>query len=115
MACQRLDFRIPQRTDFDRVITLLNTRTNVAIDITDYTFYGEMKVQSSDSDPVASFSFGILDALNGKFEWSLSHYDIQDVIDGDYPYEVRMTRADGKIKRLYSGVITIYSEIADYP
>jgi hypothetical protein len=111
---QTLDIKIDQGSDYVRVLTL--KVNNVLLDLTGYTFRGQIRKSFGAQSTIAEFDFTVRDQVTdtGKVDWTLPNsatIGLPIKTDTDYLYDVEMENADGIVTRLFQGTVTIRPEI----
>jgi hypothetical protein len=115
MSAANFDIYIEEGADFYQLLTFRDANGNL-IDLTGYTFNAKIKKNVSDQNPVATFSFSILDQISskGQVEWKLSSTEILNInLDKqDYPkrtkeqfcYDLYMTDTAPFTDRIMEGI-----------
>lgn len=113
-----LGIKMNQGDDF--YLVMLFKDANGPIDITGYSFLGDMKLNTAPTSPVvAAFSFAVLDQVTktGQASWSLSNSAtlalISAISDAEqeqrkttpFVFDVKVKDVAGKIKRRIQGII----------
>lgn len=121
MAAAELDLYIEQGAKFYRTLTLKSA--NVPIDITGYSFRGQIRKSQSDSTILASFSFNILNQVSftGQVEMTMS-----DAVTSSLPvptatsfvrktikyiYDVEVVNSSGVVDRMLQGSAEVSPEV----
>jgi hypothetical protein len=106
---------IDQGTSFARVLTIQDD-SNVAIDVTGYTFRGQARVKYDSASPSFSFAFSIRTQTGGnvgKVDMTLAPADTSPLViksPTDYVYDVEMVEPGGTVRRLFEGIVTVNPE-----
>lgn len=117
MPAGNLDIYIEQGTTFSQKLTIRNPgNPPTPIDLTAYTFEGQIRKRFNSSDILASFTITLADQVTNPGELTLSLTDTQtsdipaDSKISNYAYDVEA--AFGGVKtRIISGVIFLSSEV----
>lgn len=104
----KLDITIEQGATFSRTITI-RTAANVAVDITNDTFAGQIRKRHQSADVEAAFVFQITDGANGEVTATISAANTSAMDTGDFVYDIEWTSGSTVI-RLLEGVATVTPE-----
>lgn len=121
MAAAKLDLYIEQGAKFYRTVTF--KVNNVAVNITGWTFRGQIRTSQTSADIVASFSFAIRDQVlyTGQVEITLS-----DVVTSAIPvpstsrytrktskyiYDIEVINTSGVVDRMLEGTVEVSPEV----
>ena len=122
MIAAELTIDIEQGATFEKILTIKNT-LSAAVDITGYTFAGQLRKTFETASPIATFTFDLQDQVTdtGKVKWSLSDTDTSAItVDPvtnykkrytEYVYDIEMTKPDGTVVRLLEGIARVYPEV----
>lgn len=100
------EFNIGQGETFKVLATVENADTGGYLDITDYTFTGQVRENYTTSEVAASFTFTTLFADSGSFYIELTPADTLNLTQRKYVYDVKMT--SGSIsRRILEGYFTV--------
>ena len=105
MALAYTDLYIDQGTDFQTVFDLI-ADDGTPIDITGYSFAGQIKKSYYSSNANASFTITVIDAANGNTVISLDSSNTANVFPGRYVYDIKMTDASSITTRILEGIVT---------
>jgi hypothetical protein len=121
MAAGTYNFTIEQGTTFERTITI-NDSLDAPIDLTGFTFRGEIRKKYSDSVSQASFTFTILDqvANTGQVKMTMSSFVTASIpVDKadsaakkltQYCYDVEMDTGP-TVERIIEGIVSVSPEV----
>lgn len=98
---------IDQGSDYTRTITILDGTLNLPVDITGYTFAGQIRKTMTSNAIAASFTFTLTDPLVGKVLFSLGNDVTAGLVEGRYVYDIEMINAVAKKFRIVEGIVTI--------
>jgi hypothetical protein len=110
-----VNLSIDQGTSFARVLTIQDD-SNVAIDITGYTFRGQARVKYDSASPSLTFAFAIRTQTGGnvgKVDMSLAAAATESLAikaATSYVYDVEMVEPGGTVRRLFEGIVTVSPE-----
>ena len=103
----RYDFDLDQGATFNRTIQIKD-KDNDPVDISgSYSFAGQIRTSHTSSDTAATFSFTVIDGVNGVIKWSLSATDSASVPAQQCVYDVEMTQPDSSVIRLLEGFVNV--------
>ena len=110
-----LNLSVDQGTTFARVLTLKDG-SNVAIDLTGYTFRGQARAKFSDTNAAFSFTFSLRDQTSetGKVDMKIlpaSTASLSIIEETTYHYDVEMISGGGDITRIFEGSLTLRPEV----
>jgi antitoxin component of MazEF toxin-antitoxin module len=88
------DITIQQGATFAKTITITDD-DDVAINIANDSFRGQVRKKHSSTDTEANFTMTITDGLNGVVQWSLSATDTASMGNGKFYYDLEWVKADG--------------------
>jgi hypothetical protein len=92
------EFNIGQGETFKILATLENVKTGGYLDITDYTFIGQVRENYSSDEVAASFTITkIAPSVSGSVYIELTPADTSNLTQRKYVYDVKMT--SGSITR----------------
>ena len=87
----------------------------VPVDITSYSFLGQIRSSADASEVLASFSFEIVHAANGIFEMSIAA-DVTAELPTESTrlgvYDVQWTTDAGDVRTIMRGVVYLESDVA---
>lgn len=118
MVAVSYNFEQEQGADFTALLTIKNAEGTV-IDITGYTFRGQIRQKISDSTKLADFTFAIQDASAGTVLVSLtaaqtSALPARGLIFStltDLVYDIEMINAENKVTRIMNGYFKVSPEV----
>lgn len=116
------DINIKQGSDFSLTITVKDFNKN-PVDLTGHVFAGDIRKNVSDENPIASFSFELLDQVTNTGEVritlsaavssaiNLAKSKKQERNKSRYLYDIESTNGSGAIRRWLEGYAFISPEI----
>ena len=115
---EKLDLLIKQGSTFGPFEVILSDPLGAPINLTGSSIQAQIRKRPSDTLPIASFDI-IIEALNGKFFYSLTDTITGGILAGDtlkdpmskYFWDMEIHWSNGKIQPLYYGDVTIFREI----
>lgn len=123
MAAGKLDLYIEQGANFYKLLTLQDA-TGAAIDLTGYTFAGQIRRKADSGAVLLAFTFTILNQTTNRGQLELTLTALQtatlpdqpqptaDRIASTFAYDIEMTRtSDGFVARLLEGKVTLSPEV----
>ena len=122
MSAALLSLIVEQGADFKRVLTIKDS-AGVVVNLTGYSFAGQIRRHYGDTKKLADFAFNILDqgisGNVGKVEMAISNANTSLIPatlnpDGtlmDYVYDVEMTNASSFKDRIIRGPIVFIPEV----
>ena len=109
MAAGSLDITIEQDADFQIELTLSSSGT--AIDITGYTWAGQIReTRSTDGTLVGNFTFVDITSTDGRVDMIIESSDTNDFKCGDFHYDIEYQDSTTKV-RLLQGKATVSAQI----
>jgi hypothetical protein len=88
------------------------TSNDVPIDLTDYTFAGQMRTSVSAAIATENFTFTVqVPATGGIVIVSLTDAETAAIVARQYVYDIEMTDGDGSTTRILQGTITVDPEV----
>jgi antitoxin component of MazEF toxin-antitoxin module len=104
------DITIQQGATFAKTITITDD-DDVAINIANDSFRGQVRKKHSSTDTEANFTMTITDGLNGVVQWSLSATDTASMGNGKFYYDLEWVKADGTVVRILEGIADTTPEV----
>lgn len=104
------DITIQQGATFAKTLTITDD-SDVAIDISNDTFRGQVRKHYTATDIQASFTLAITDGPNGIVSWSISATDTAAMGHGKFYYDIEWVKADGNVVRLLEGIADTTPEV----
>jgi hypothetical protein len=110
-----LNITLNQGEDFNRVLTIKDS-ANVAVNITGYTFRGQVREKFNSPSTIAVFSFVVLDQGTnvGQVTWKLGNTALTSLVltaSKEYLYDVEMVTPAGDVTRILQGKATVSPEV----
>lgn len=102
------DFQIGQGETFKTYITLMNrTGTATPLDITDYTFSGQVRENYTTDEVAATFVFEkVVPYTSGSLFISIPANQTQNLTQRKYVYDIKMETPTA-VRRILEGSITV--------
>lgn len=104
-----LDITVENGATFSRTITITDDQ-DVAVDITNDTFRGQIRKRHTSVDIEASFAFEIVDGANGVFKMTIPSAETELMGFGRFVYDVEWVH-NGITHRLLEGVADCTAEV----
>lgn len=104
------DITIQQGATFAKTITLTDD-ADVAINISNDSFRGQVRKKHSSTETEAEFTFTISDGANGIVQWSLTDTQTAAMGNGKFYYDLEWVKADGTVVRLLEGIADTTPEV----
>ena len=104
------DITIQQGATFAKTLTITDD-ADVAINISNDSFRGQVRKQYSSTDTEAEFTFTITDGLNGIVQWSLTATETAAMGNGKFYYDIEWVKADSTVVRLLEGIADTTPEV----
>ena len=104
------DITIQQGATFAKTLTLRDA-DQIAVDITNDTFRGQVRKQHSSTTAQADFAFTITDGVNGIVQWELSAEQTAAMGNGRFVYDIEWVKAGGTVVRLLEGIADTTPEV----
>lgn len=102
---------IDQGATFNNVIYINDDLTNTMIDLTNYTFTGQLRRSYYSISPSANLTCTITDAANGELTISMTASQTAAIKAGRYLFDVKAKDAANSISRVIEGIITVTPQI----
>ena len=111
MAAGKYNILIQQGSDYIQKITVKESVSQLAVDITGCTIRGQVRVNIEDTTPAASFVAVLTDPTNGEFQISLSN-TVTAALDFETGYyDVEIVYPSGVVDRLLQGKAVLSKEV----
>jgi hypothetical protein len=120
MAAASLDILVEQGATFSRVLTIKDSSGN-PINITGWTFAGEIRATAPSGTILANFAFSIINAALGQVSWTLDATTSAGIavlpapsyirLISNYTYDINATHLDGTVERLLQGTCQVSPEV----
>lgn len=107
---EKVDFLIYQGATFSKSL-YFNTKDGRPVDLTGYSFRGQLRVDFDDVEPQADFTCTIVDAAAGVLSVSLSDTVTAALEPGILKYDLEMVRPNLTVLRLIQGKATVDPEV----
>lgn len=106
----KVDFLIDQGATFSKSL-YFTTEDGSPVDLTGYTFRGQLRVDYDDVNPQATFVCSVVDAAAGVLSVSLADTVTAALEPGVLKYDLEMVRPNGTVLRLIQGKATVDPEV----
>jgi hypothetical protein len=110
MASAYIDLYIDQGTDYQTTFDLI-ADDGTPIDITGYSFQGQIKKSYYSANANATFTVTVIDAANGNTVISLDSANTANIYPGRYVYDIKMKDSSNSTSRILEGIATITPEV----
>lgn len=99
---------------------LIKGSDSLPIDVTGYTFRGQVRKESDSATVAASITFVVNNAANGDVSWSIAATatasltcdpDDETVEASQYVYDIEMESGAGVVTPLLYGTVSVYREV----
>ena len=104
------DLTIDQGTDFETTFDLIGD-DGEPIDITGYTFSGQIRKSYYSTNPTANLSITIVSAVNGNTIIRLNAANTSNIISGRYVYDIKMKDTSNLVSRVVEGIVTVTPQV----
>lgn len=111
MSAAKLNIVIEQGATWSKTLTLTDTDTGLPIDLTGYTFRGQMRTDYDAAAAAASFTCTVASALEGIVTVYLSATATAAIAYGGYVYDIEMVKPDTTVARLLYGKAKVTPEV----
>lgn len=106
----KYDFDLYQGATFNRTIEIKDS-DSAAVDITGYTFAGQIRTSAQSGTVQGTFDITITSASNGRITWVLTSTDSALVPAQQCVYDLEMTQAGGDVIRLLEGFVNVKANV----
>lgn len=106
----KYDFDLYQGATFNRTLDIKDA-DNAAVDITNYTFAGQIRTSAHSGTVAGTFTCTITNASNGRITWEMSATNTALVPAQQCVYDLEMTQANGDIVRLLEGFVDVKANV----
>ena len=104
------DITIQQGATFAKTLTITDD-DDVAVNISNDTFRGQVRKKHTSTDTEAAFTMTITDGPNGVAQWSLTDTQTAAMGSGKFYYDIEWVKADGTVVRLLEGIADTTPEV----
>ena len=104
------DITIQQGATFAKTLTITDDN-DVAINIANDSFRGQVRKKHTSTDTEAAFTFTVTDGANGLVSWSLTDTQTAAMGSGKFYYDIEWVKADGTVVRLLEGIADTTPEV----
>ncbi len=105
--------RVPKRKIvIRRGDTYTHGVTETNNDLTGSSFLVQLKTDPTDTVPVVTFTSTILDAVQGKWQFSLTAVQTAAIPVGSYVYDVQRTFSDGSVRTRFQGEAEVEQDVS---
>lgn len=106
----KYDFDLYQGATFNRTLEIKDSES-VAVDITNYTFAGQIRTSALSGTIQGTFDIQIANASEGRVTWELSSTNSAVVPAQQCVYDLEMTQANGDVVRLLQGFVNVIANV----
>jgi len=111
MAAGKYNILIQQGADYIQPITMRDSLTQVATDLTGCTVRGQVRQRFEDTDALASFVVNYDDLPNGKFTLTISNTVTAALKFDTGVYDVELVYPSGVVDRILQGKVVLSQEV----
>lgn len=111
MAAGKYNILIQQGADYLQPITIRNSETGVAINLTGAVITGQVREDYTSATPLASFTVQNTDLANGKFTLTIPASTTTTMSFDTGVYDVEVLYASGQKDRLLQGSVVFSPEV----
>ena len=104
------DITIQQGATFAKTLTITDD-SDVAIDISNDSFRGQVRKHHSSTTTEATFTLTVTDGANGIVSWSISATDTASMGNCKFYYDIEWVKANGNVVRLLEGIADTTPEV----
>jgi hypothetical protein len=102
----KYDLVLYQGATFNRTLEVKDNNS-AAVDITNYTFAGQIRTSALSGTVAGTFTITITSAANGRVTWTMSATNTALLPAQQCVYDLEMTQANGDVVRLLEGYVDI--------
>lgn len=106
----KYDFDLYQGATFNRTLEIKDSSSQ-AVDITGYTFAGQIRTAATSSNVAGTFAISIANASAGRITWNMTSTNSTLVPAQQCVYDLEMTQANGDVVRLLEGYVNVKSNV----
>lgn len=106
----KYDFDLYQGATFNRTLDIKDPDSN-AVDITNYTFAGQIRTSVHSGDVEGTFTCTITNPSLGRLVWTMSATDTMAVPAQQCVYDLEMTQANGDVVRILEGFVNVKANV----
>ena len=106
-----VELYIDQVTTFNNVINLNDDLTSTYLNITNYTFTGQLRRSFYSISPSANITCTITDAANGELTMSMTPAQTAAIKAGRYLFDIKSKDTSNVVSRIIEGIITVTPQI----
>lgn len=110
MAAGKYNILVQQGADYIQLITVKESTTNVAVDLTGVTVRGMIRVNYDDPTPIATFTMENTDLPNGQFTMKLSNTVTAALTFETAYYDVEIVYPNTVVDRILQGKVVLSKE-----
>lgn len=103
----KYDFDLDQGATFNRTVQIKDKDAQPVDISASHSFAGQIRTSHTSSDTAATFTFTVIDGVNGVLKWSLSATNSAAVPAQQCVYDVEMTQPDSSVIRLLEGFVNV--------
>lgn len=106
----KYDLVLYQGATFNRTLEIKDN-LSAAVDITNYTFAGQIRTSALSGTVAGTFTITITSAVDGRVTWTMSATDTALLPAQQCVYDLEMTQANGDVVRLLEGYVDIKANV----
>lgn len=106
----KYDFTLYQGATFSTTLQIKDANDD-AVDITNYTFAGQIRTSHHSGDIQATFDITVANAATGTVSWQLSSTNSALVPAQQCVYDVEMTQSNGDVIRILEGFVDVKANV----
>ena len=104
------ELTMDQGATFESTLDLVDD-AGQPINVTGYSFSGQIRKSYYSSTPTANLSISVSDQANGNLIISLSPTLTANIAAGRYVYDVKMVDTSNTVTRIVEGIITVTPQV----
>ena len=105
------DLYVDQGTDYCTTMDLAND-DGTPINVTGYTFSGQIRKSYYSTNPAANLAIVVLDSANGNVSITMTSAVTANITPGRYVYDIKMTDTSNVTIRIMEGIITVTPQVS---
>ncbi len=106
----KYDFTLYQGATFSTTLQIKDANDD-AVDITNYTFAGQIRTSAHSGDIQATFDITVANGATGTVSWKLSSTNSALVPAQQCVYDVEMTQSNGDVIRILEGFVDVKANV----
>lgn len=106
----KYDLTLYQGATFNRTLEIKDSNS-AAVNITGYTFAGQVRTSAHSSTVAGTFAVAIGNAAAGRITWEMSATNSALVPAQQCVYDLEMTKTNGDVVRLLEGFVDVKANV----